>query len=340
MGAVTPTAAVRPSSAYVRSALGLLVKEAIWYLTLRHEPGTRPDICVFASYRGGSTWLMELIAAEKGMRPLNEPLGPWSGAIAQARHMPKYRAGQIVHFDSDKEEAQLTRYVELLLSGRAAVNAPWWFWRRNYPFRSDRLVVKITEAKCLIDWFDATFDVQIVLLARHPIPRALSCIHNKWESNAAAFLANQWFCDEYLGPEHVRYCQDIVDNGTELQKQVLSWALENLVPLRLFPDRPHWVFVSYEACVLRPDDTLLALSEQLDLSDAGAMRERLRTPSRSSHMSQAATRDQITHGDSSAILGRWRNEVPEDEERELLDILGTLGIPLYRPGVDLPQPWW
>src|SRR4051794_23121888 len=171
-----PSSVVRPDSAWMRYAVGVAVKETIWKATTSHRQGAKPNICLFATPRGGSTWLMEIIGSEPRVRYLHEPFASWFGLPAQVRKMPKYECGHPVRFSSDQEEQTFAAYTELLLSGRATVNARWDFWKSGYTFRSDRLVLKILEAKALIDWFDSHFDIQVVLLTRNPVATALSQI--------------------------------------------------------------------------------------------------------------------------------------------------------------------
>lgn len=319
----------------------LALKEAIWLLTTRHHPGAKPDIYVFATRRGGSTWLMELLAAEPGARYVNEPLGPWFGSSAQIMRMPKsFLHGHPVHFESEDEEARFREYFELVLSGRATVNAPWWFWRRGYTFRSDRLIVKILEAKALIGWFATNFPGQVVVFTRHPIPQALSCIRNGWDISALAYLDNWWFQEEHLGPELTAYGRSIMRSGSPLERFVLNWALENYVPLKLIADHPEWMFVSYEECVMTPEPALARIAARFDLAAVDSMRAALRQPSRSSKASRPETLEQIRTGEASAALRAWRRKVSEDEEAAALDILTRFGIPLYEPGRDMPRPWW
>jgi hypothetical protein len=60
--------AVRPAAAPFRFSLARAAKEAIWLTTLRHRPGSKRSIALFAGYRGGSTWLLEMLSAEPGVR--------------------------------------------------------------------------------------------------------------------------------------------------------------------------------------------------------------------------------------------------------------------------------
>lgn len=329
---------MRPSSENLKRELRAVAKEAIWLAFTRHTPGPKRDICLFCTRRGGSTMVMEAIAANKGVKFLDQPLEVTTESLtaAQARAMPKVESGELVSLDLD-EEQRLKDLLGAIFAGSLPVNAPWRFWRRDFDFRTDRLVLKIVGAKALIDWFDSSFDVDIVYVTRHPIPQSLSCIHNRWTLTAKAYLRNESFVAEHLDDGTLARCWDVLRAGSPLDRFVLNWALENLVPIRLLPDRPHWSFVSYEATVLDPG-LLLHLAEALDLDDAEAMLRSVGRPSRSSGLSSPTTRERIAGGDRRALLGGWRRHVSPDEERTAMASLDLLGIDLYRPGDDLPGP--
>lgn len=329
--------AASPRTAGVRHAARSLAKELVWLLGNVHRPGLDRPICLFATRRGGSTWLTELIAANRGVRPLDQPLDLMTGNLTPAhyRRMPKYSYGELVGLDEEELE-RLAAYVEQLLSGALPVNAPVKFWRRDYDLVSHRMVLKILAAKALIDWFDQRFDVDVVYLPRHPIPQALSCIRNGWTLTAKAYLRNPRFVAEWLDEDLAVWAEDLLRVGTPLERFVLNWGLENLVPLRLLPERPTWTVVSYEECVVDPEGVVDHVAERLHLPDREAMLEVVRRPSGSSRRSTAETRAAIGAGDRRGLVGGWRRHVGADEERAAFAVLDRLGISYYRPGEDLP----
>jgi hypothetical protein len=326
------------STAGVRHAARSLAKELVWLLGNAHRPGPEQPICLFATRRGGSTWLTELIAANRGVRPLDQPLDLMTGSLTPAhyRSMPKYAYGELVGLD-DEELDHLAAYVELLLSGALPVNAPVKFWRRDYDFVSHRLVLKILAAKALIDWFDQRFDIDVVYLPRHPIPQALSCIRNGWTLTAKAYLRSPRFVAEWLDDDVAAWGEALLRDGTPLEQFVLNWGLENLVPLRLLPERPQWTVVSYEECVVEPEAVVDRITDQLHLPDRRAMLDVVRRPSGSSRRSTEETRGRISVGDRVGLVGGWRRHVRADEERAAFQVLDRLGISYYRPGEDQPR---
>src|SRR4051794_31008341 len=104
------TGLMRASSKNLRHELRSVVKEAVWFVTTNHTPGPERDICLFCTRRGGSTWVMETLAANKGVKFLDQPLEITTGSLtsAQFRTMPKFDAGQLIHVEGDNER-QLRR---------------------------------------------------------------------------------------------------------------------------------------------------------------------------------------------------------------------------------------
>ena len=126
--------------------------------------------------------------------------------------------------------------------------------------------------------------------------------------------------------------------GTKMEKYVLNWALENLIPISLFPNRPSWLFVSYEELILDPKCVVTKLSRFLRLEDINRMMSTIRKPSRTTKKSSTqATREQIKNGNRDYLVRRWRYDITKEDERKAFRILERLGIDLYEFGQDLPK---
>lgn len=317
----------RPDPRYLGLAVKAAAKELLWFATCRHEQGDRPNILLFATRRGGSTFAMELIAANRGIRSLDQPLelvGP-AATAAQTARVPIYRQGQITSVD-DSSEPQLRSLMDDIFAGRVVINAPTRFWRGDTSLRSDRLVLKILDAKPIIDWFDANLDCEVVYLTRHPIPQALSCMRNRWSLTAHAYLADQGFVEANLSTGALTLAHDTVRGGSDLRRFVVNWALENVAPMRLLGDHPDWIHVRYEDCVIDPVGTLDRLAGHLDLPDVDRMRAIVSRPSVSSRISTSDTRSTIESGRGTEVVWRWRDEVDVADRQWCDHLLETFGI--------------
>lgn len=317
----------RSDPQYLVRSLRATAREAVWFSLLRHRQGAEPNIALFATRRGGSTFAMEVIAANRGIRPLNQPLETQSRnlTMAQALEIPRFHQGQITSLDDDTAAA-MQRLVERIFAGEVVINAPTKFWRPEVDLRSNRLVLKITDAKPVIDWFDTTFDVDIVYLTRHPIPQALSCLRNRWTLTVDAHLRDPAFVDANLSDAALAAAHDVMAGGTALQQFVLNWALENVAPLRLLADRPAWTHIRYEDSVADPEGTLAVLADRLRLPDLDRMHATLTRPSQSSRRSTADTRRAIETGRGAATVTRWRDDIDPDDEQAANTLLEAFGI--------------
>ena len=225
-------------------ALGRFLLGQFHIYRLRGKP-----IVIFATRRGGSTLLMEMIASQPGVDFVNEPLNLWGYRpyFDRLLHPPR---GRFISL-SEEEARQVRSYFEDLLSGRIKAFNAWNPFYPTWSFRIRRLVVKLLSANSLIDWLAKEFDIEVLYLLRHPVPVALSCLGLNWGNDAEAYLQNPYFREQVLGPERARFADEVLARGTLLQKFVLEWCLENFYPLQVYKERP-WLVLTYEEVISRP----------------------------------------------------------------------------------------
>lgn len=322
----------------LRDSLRATVKELVW-LTVRHTPGDKPAIGLFCTRRGGSTWLMETIAVNRGVLPLNQPLELLTPNLTpyQYRRLPKLDRGQIVHPDPDQLE-ELRDYTDDLMAGRIRVNAPHRPWRPEFDRRTDRLLLKIVDAKPMMDWFTEHYDLDVVYLLRHPVPQALSCLRNGWQTTTRAYTGNEWYVEEVLGGGALKeYAERLDRDGTGLERFVVNWVVENLYPLRRLADRPEWLTLSYEECVVDRERTLETVAARLGLTDLDRMRAASERSSRSSGLSTDATLAAIRAGDRDALVGGWRERTSAEDRDRAQAVLDRFGVGVYRSDTVLPD---
>ena len=110
-----------------------LMKELLWYLTCVHQQGPEPNILLFATRRGGSTFLMELIAANRGIRSIDQPFEMTAAfpTAAQVADMPLFEDGQMTSLD-ERSARRLHALTERIFAGEVVINAPIRVWRRSH----------------------------------------------------------------------------------------------------------------------------------------------------------------------------------------------------------------
>lgn len=316
-------------------AIAQLIKELVWSV-VRFRPTKKP-ICLHASRRSGSTLLMQVIAANQGVMFSDQPFGLYSIGSANVNRLPVFAYSQVTCPDED-EAAILRRYFQRLIDGEIRVNAPWKLWSPDFHLFNDRICLKITDAKALIDWIDQQFDVQTVVLTRHPVAQAMSVADNGWLTTGKGLLKNSDFVEQWLSDGLESYCWDLYRHGSELERRIVDWALENLVPLRLLPERLDWLFIGYEDLICQTPKVLDYLAAELRLDNRKAMAKQVVRPSRSTRGASSVERQgMIQTRNQDGLLDSWQARIDDDDLRGCFRVLDRFGIDLYRPDSSRPD---
>lgn len=315
----------------------LLLREVAFRLLCRHRQGSRPNVLLYCVRRGGSTWLLNTLAAHPGMRYVGRPfltalVGRHAAGIPdldRAAGGPASRPRRHVVGFAGEDEARFAAFAGRVLSGEVEVYPALNVRAPYFERRTDRIVFQMTSGTPLIEWFDTRFPVATLILLRHPIPTALSVARAGWEPECHEFLEHRGFVERHLDPAALALAREIERSGDALARHVLDWSLKMLVPLRALAGgaHPDWTVLTYEQTVVEPERAVRWLARRLDLPRVEPMLRQVARPSRTV---SAATSSRVD--DPAFVLERWRESVAERDERRLLAIPAALGLDAYAPG--------
>jgi hypothetical protein len=306
------------------------MKHLIKSISNIHKPNGSPNVFLFSTPRSGSTWLMELIWTQPSFKYCPEPENLRRPLVR--RHLGITEWSDL---HSDRATPILRNYIQAFCDGRLGFLNPNPLSRYYRPF-THRIVFKILHAgEDRINWFRDTFNGRIVYLLRHPIAVSVS---REVYPRLQAFLDSDY--RQHFTREQLTYAQNVIDRGTKLERGVLDWCLQNVVPLRDATD--DWAIVSYEQLVLQPQQVIEHLSHKLDLPKPERMMRRLSTPSGVKAKSNQETRQLLEQGDSNKwplLVRKWRKDVDDAQERKAMEILKPFGLDVYQYGDILPTIW-
>tara|TARA_R110002153_G_scaffold44312_4_gene124880 strand:+ start:4513 stop:5505 length:993 start_codon:yes stop_codon:yes gene_type:complete len=319
------------------SGLGLLtqqaIRQAIWEVLNRHQSKGQPDIALIGSRRSGSTLLMQVIAHHKGMKSVDQPFAPPTATSAQMKALGHPPGGMFIA-PSEEDHEKLKAYIRAMQAGDLHVQEPWRFWRKDFHFRSDRLVLKTTNASYLAEVL-AEMGLTNVLYFRHPIPQSLSCARNKWGDKLALFARHEPFVHRVLNTQQRNLLTSLIYDGAELDRYVLGWCLENMPLFAAHAAGTPTVF--YEDLVKDPDTVLQKLAQVCDIHVSDAMRAMVGRASVSvRNLSDPAATAAIQSGDTDALIGRWRQHVTDADLARVQGILDLFEGCVYRADTVTP----
>lgn len=283
-----------------------------------HKQGERPSVMLFASPRGGSTWVTELIASQPGFWPISEPLNVRLQWVQDHLGVSSYAA-----LYDEKNLPLLERYYGKLLCG-AYRDLKLHPGLKFYRPLTHRIIVKENQG-CLdrMGWFEDTFNVKVIHLIRHPIPVALS-------REVFPLLDEFPKCAlrSHFSAEELDLADSIIESGSHLEKGILAWCLHHLPSLR--SERDSWVRITYEETVLQPDKVIDRLVKELSLPDRQRIERQIVEPSQVTRKSNAETQQLLTHkANRESLVYKWSQSVNEHELQQVHYILNTFNVDIY-----------
>lgn len=301
------------------------VKAFVRLISNIHRQGSKRNIFIFSTPRSGSTWLMELMLTQHGMKPCDEPFNIRRSEIAHALGIFDW---DVLY--SDEALPTIERYINSFVRGDfRGTFRNLLPWQQHYRFFTDRIVFKILHAgEDRIDWFLRTFNAQAVYLIRHPIPVALS----REELPRLWTFINSPYARHFTS-DQLAYAKHIAERGSYRQKAVLDWCFQNAVPVK--HSMSDVIFLTYEQLVLDPSPLINLLSRELEFNDVEKMMEMLSVPSGSVSKSTKETADALasmSRKNKAWLIEKWRDKVGLDEEKMLMEVLDVFCIDVYQCG--------
>jgi hypothetical protein len=177
--------------------------------------------------------------------------------------------------------------------------------------RHARPLMKDPIALLSAEWLAQRFDMEVVVLIRHPAAFASSLRRLGWKHSFATFL------DDGRVPEVIRPYEDEIraqarEPGDLLAQAALLWRLLYNAVSSYRECHEDWVFLRHEDVSLEPGPSFGRLYERLGLELTENARTEIERASASGNPSAPATPHAVEL-DSAASLGRWREELTPQE---------------------------
>lgn len=316
--------------------------------------------CIAGSGRSGTTWVLDALADANGLRPVFEPLNPYTSKVG-ARHANRYLTGNdqaddlYAMFRAAADGDLHTLWTHYRIVG-ARLKPRWarfqsakamgqWLsaWRGsakrflNQPSqRSVRsTLVKCVRANLMLDWLAHHFDASIVLLVRHPaavVESQMRAAYGAWNpfSVLEGYRENAPLMQGALARHAHLFDQDL----TPIQALTLVWCVQNLVPLYQAQANGYTV-AFYEELLERPEAEWRRVCQALGLDHQPTPAD-LEAPSQ-----QASARwnpAQQTEEGYAAMYGRWRDSLSADDCGEIQWMLDQTGVDFYHVDDARPDP--
>ena len=285
-------------------------------------------ILVTGSHRSGSTWLTKMLALSEGTLMVHEPFNiePWAYSLGGlAKHWFTYAPALPQNAALEAFDAVLERRTRKAFLKKEPQH---WF----PPLRQGRLIIKDPIAALSSDWLASNYDLEVVVLVRHPLAFASSLKRLGWEHPFDHFLEQEALMHTHLEPyraEIARKPENIVEQAA------LIWKCLYDVLFTYLNNNPNWHVRKHEVLSRNPRGELKSLYETLGLKWTTSVEDSVARYTRGANAARVRqSRVHQLRRDSVANVSRWKGILTRE------DVDRVYGATRPVSGLYYPDGFW
>jgi hypothetical protein len=233
-------------------------------------------ILITGSHRSGSTWTGRMIALAPSIAYIHEPFNiQHRPGICKAKfnyHFP-YICNENEHdYFMDLKDCYSFKYhfleeLKISKSFKDVARAILYYTRFNkYRILNKRALIKDPIAIFSAEWLAQKFNMNVVVLIRHPAAFAGSLKKVKWSHPFEDFLQQPLLMKHYLS-EYKEEIEEFSKNDKNIVDQaILLWNLIHSVISRYQSNHTNWIFLKHEDLSSRPIEEFKKLYNKLNLA--------------------------------------------------------------------------
>lgn len=275
-------------------------------------------LLIFASPRGGSTWLVEILKEIPKSVLALEPL--FRGKLMEFSNL-NFFWHQPIPSGIEWKDAE-NAFMKLL--NREILRLSIYYDNNLLDIpKADKFIFKFCHGNMLLEWVTENFDVTPILLVRHPCAVVSSqLLHGGWQGlkngNANYDIPDFPHNDIYL------HYQDILKAVKTVEENLAAtWALTMVNSLKSESNDIKWITVAYENLYLNFEYEINRIFGRLGIaippSVYGKRQKRSKTTIKSSE----------TYLSSGKQLESWQKNLTNRQQKNILDIIKEFNIDCY-----------
>ncbi len=282
----------------------------------------RKPILVTGSHRSGTTWVGKMLAASPSVGYIHEPFNLthrpgictakfpyWFTYITKENEAPYYEPLNntlAFRFDIAAElpAIQSMRHVGRMLKNYK--NFSMYHYRNAIPLMKDPIALFSSE------WLATTFDMNMIVLIRHPAAFTSSISRLNWTHNYQPLLMR-----DYLAPFEAEIRAFAETEHDILEQGTLLWRIIHYVILQYKERYKDWIFLRHEDISTDPLQHFEYLYKRMNLTMTDKEKKVIEDYSSEDNPTEATKGHTFVKRNSKSNIKSWRKKFTEQELNNL-----------------------
>ena len=283
----------------------------------------RKPILVTGSHRSGTTWVGKMLAASPSVGYIHEPFNLthrpgictaefpyWVTYITEENEAPYYEPLKntlAFHFNIEAELPAIQSFKHVGRMLKNYKNFSLYRYRHAIPLMKDPIALFSSE------WLARTFDMNVIVLIRHPAAFTSSLRRLNWTHNFSHFLNQPLLMRDYLDPFEAEIRAFAEKEHNILEQATLLWRIIHYLILRYQEKYKHWIFLRHEDISADPLLHFEYLYKSMNLTLTDKEKQVIEDYSSEDNPTEAAKGHTLVKRNSKSNIKGWRKKFTEEE---------------------------
>lgn len=280
-------------------------------------------ILVTGSHRSGTTWVGKMLAATPEVGYIHEPFNLthrpgictakfpyWFTYVTEENEAPYYGPLENTLAFRFNIGAELPAIQTFRHFGRMVKNYKNF---ALYRFRHATPLLKDPIAFFSSEWLARRFDMNVVVLIRHPAAFTSSIRRLNWKHNFSHFLNQPLLMQDYLGPFEAQIHDFAAKEHDILEQATLLWRMIHHVIIQYQEKHKDWLFLRHEDISADPTSHFQYMYKRMNLTFSNQVKEVIEDYSGEDNPTEAPKGHTFAKRNSKSNIKSWRKKFTEAE---------------------------
>ncbi|MEK7653528.1 MAG: hypothetical protein AAB358_03545 [Patescibacteria group bacterium] len=283
---------------------------------------TDKPILVIGSHRSGSTWIGKMISSAKGVVYLSEPFNPKTGL--------KIFTDWFTYISEKNQDKYLSEIKKLLkFRGGYRLNLPALkYWATGFMLGEKRPLLKDPIASLSADWLAKNFNLEVLVIIRHPVAFYASLKRVNWRFDFENFLKQKDLMADYL----FAFADEMKKPDKSFAEEAgLLWLYLNYVLDKFIQKNPDWVVKRHEDISLNPLVEFKDIYQKFSLEFTPEIEQVIKIYSSDKNpIDVSSDKSLVLERDSRSLIKNWKKHISEEEISTIKKITSPVADKYYQ----------
>jgi len=276
-------------------------------------------ILLTGSHRSGSTWVGRMIAVSPSIAYIHEPFNikhPPGICGAEFDYWFTYvcKSNELQFYHHIKNTLNFKYQLLKEIKVRSGLRSYLGMLKEQYRFSKNRILNKRPLMKDPIaifsaDWLAKSFDMDVLVLIRHPAAFAGSLKKANWKHPFDHFLKQPLLMEHHLSEFETEIKEFVKNDKDIIEQAILLWNLVHYMILQYKEKHPEWIFVKHEDILANPISEFEMIFRKLNLEFTPKVKKTIEEFSITTNKDEQS----LLKRNSKSNIWSWKERLTTDE---------------------------